>query len=47
LAAKTGINDQFTILAAIRALDVGKFFHARNLLAPRQSANLLRKNFPV
>jgi hypothetical protein len=39
LAGKAGINDQFAVLATKGTLDVGEFFHARNLPAPRQSAN--------
>jgi hypothetical protein len=46
LAGKARVNDHFAVLAAVGTLDVGKFFHARNLPAPGQSANTLHQNLP-
>jgi len=44
LAAEARINHHFAVLAAEGTLDVGEFFHARNLPAPGQSANEMREN---
>jgi hypothetical protein len=44
LPGETRVNHHFAVLAAIRALNVGKFFHAANLLTPAQSANRLLRN---